>query len=352
MKPFLDDDIAEIVAALADTAHAFAGKTMLIGGGWGFLGKYFAATFEYLNREVLDEPCKLIICDVSLPPEGSADRTWAGQHCRFLHHDVTEPLEIDEPLHFVVNAAAIASPFHYQARPLETLDASVTGTRNFLELAKAHNARLLFFSSSEIYGDPDAKHVPTPESYRGNVSCIGPRACYDESKRLGETLCYIYHEMHGVATCTVRPFNVFGPGLIEMDYRVLANFASCIKGGRPLKVYGSGTQTRTFCYATDAVNGFLRVAALGTPGQPYNIGTPDPEITMSELAERLEHVLGRRLDKELVEPPDSYPLDEPMRRCPDIRKARLQLGYEPRIDLDDGLARFLAWSDTCYTGIQ
>jgi UDP-glucuronate decarboxylase len=226
------------------------------------------------------------------------------------------------------------------------------GTKNLLELARRNNARFTFFSSSEIYGDPDSKHVPTPESYRGNVSCAGPRACYDESKRLGETLCHIYHEKYGVATNTIRPFNVFGPGMQETDYRVLPNFANRIKAGLPLKVYGSGSQTRTFCYITDAMVGFLLTIAKGVPGEAYNIGNPKPEISMLDLVRRIERILKGKLTYDVVEYPDSYPADEPQRRCPDIRKARVHLKFEPQVDLDDGLGRFFGWADQVYTGSQ
>jgi len=254
------------------------------------------------------------------------------------------------PVHYILQAAGIASPYYYRAYPLETLEVAVSGTKNMLELARKKGSRILFFSSSEIYGDPDPKHVPTPESYRGNVSCQGPRACYDESKRLGETLCYVYHHKFGVPVCAVRPFNVYGPGMQETDYRVLPNFASRIKGGRPLKLYGSGRQTRTFCYVTDAVVGFLLILLKGVPGEAYNIGNPKPELSMLELARRIGAVLERPLKHETVEYPDSYPADEPNRRCPDIAKARLQLGYEPVVDLDEGLRRFLRWADAHYTG--
>ena len=208
----------------------------------------------------------------------------------------------------------------------------------------------LFFSSSEIYGDPDPKHIPTTESYRGNVSCTGPRACYDESKRLGETLCTIFHNQYGVPTKVVRPFNVYGPGLNEMDYRVLADFASRIIGGRPLRVYKPGNQTRTFCYVSDAMNGFLRVLLDGVPGEPYNIGNSAPEISVTDLVKEVKSVVKRDFDVVYVEHPDAYPPDEPMRRCPDITKARLQLGYQPKIALGDGLSRFMDWAFENYTG--
>jgi UDP-glucuronate decarboxylase len=251
---------------------------------------------------------------------------------------------------YVIHAAGIASPFYYRAYPLETLEVAITGTRNALELATRQHARFTFFSSSEIYGDPDPVHVPTQESYRGSVSCRGPRACYDESKRVGETLCYVFHEKFGTATTAIRPFNVYGPGMQEIDYRVLPNFASRIKAGKPLNLYGTGVQTRTFCYIADALVGFLLTILKGVPGEVYNIGNPTPEVSMQDLVKTIEEVLGRPVPYTVIEYPDSYPADEPMRRCPDIRKARLQLKYEPRVTLPDGLKRFLGWTDQVFTG--
>lgn len=346
----LKSDIAEITARLKSEAQAFAGKTVLLTGARGFLGRYFMEIFARLNAEVLEKPVRLIALDnmITAGKEGAVVPEYA--NVTFIRHDAIQPFAWDEPLHYVVHAAGIASPFYYRAYPLETLEVAINGTRHMLELARRNQARFTFFSSSEIYGDPDPKHVPMQESYRGNVSCQGPRACYDESKRVGETLCHIFHEMHGVATNTIRPFNVFGPGMQETDYRVMPNFANRIKAGRPLNVYGSGNQTRTFCYITDAMVGFLLVILKGVPGEAYNIGNPEPEISMVELVRRIEKVLGRPVAHNVIEYPDSYPADEPNRRCPDIKKARRQLSFEPSVDLDDGLKRFFAWSDGVYTG--
>ena len=350
LTPHRGSDIAAIAASTDDIAEDFAGKTLLLGGGRGFLGRYFSAVFEHLNRERLSRPCKVIVLDnlITTHDEGSAPPS--SEHYRFIEHDVSQPLDIDVSPDFVVNAAGIASPYYYRAYPLETLGAAISGNTNLLECAAESGARFTFFSSSEIYGDPDAAHLPTPESYRGNVACMGPRACYDESKRLGETLCYIYHGHRGVHTNTIRPFNVYGPGMPERDYRVLPNFASSIKAGRVVRIYGSGDQTRTYCYVTDAMNGFLRVIARGVPGEAYNIGNPRPEINVRELVDHLGDALGRPVEAETVEYPDTYPADEPMRRCPDIRKATLQLGYEPKVELDEGLRRFLEWTEGAYSG--
>ena len=351
-EPVLDSDLEEIAARLGENAQAFSGKTILLSGGRGFLGRYFTAVFERLNASVLKEPAHLVILDNLITAGEAGSIPPKGENVTFVEHDVIQPYAWDGPIDYIIHAAGIASPFYYRAYPVETLEVAISGTRNMLDLADQKNARIVFFSSSEIYGDPDPAHVPIAESYRGNVACQGPRACYDESKRVGETLCYIYHTRNGTETNTIRPFNVYGPGMQETDYRVLPNFANRIKAGLPLNIYGSGNQTRTFCYVTDALVGFLLVALKGVPGEAYNIGNPQPEISMLELVNRLEDVLGSPVPHNIVEYPDSYPADEPNRRCPDIRKARLQLGFEPHVELNDGLGRFFKWADSAYSGQQ
>jgi UDP-glucuronate decarboxylase len=348
----LQSDIVEIAERIKGPAQDFAGKTVLLTGGRGFLGRYFMAIFEELNAKHLKSPVTLVSLDNLITAGREGAEIPKADNVTFVQHDVIEPYEWKGPLDYVIHAAGIASPYYYRAYPLETLQVAITGTRLMLQLADRHDARFSFFSSSEIYGDPDSKHVPTAESYRGNVSCQGPRACYDESKRVGETLCHIFHTKEGTHTNTIRPFNVFGPGMQETDYRVLPNFANRIKAGLPLNVYGSGDQTRTFCYITDAMVGFLLVVLKGVPGEAYNIGNPKPEISMLNLVDRIEGTLGNKIARNVVEYPDSYPADAPNRRCPDIRKARLQLGFEPTVDLDDGLGRFLNWADSVYTGEQ
>jgi UDP-glucuronate decarboxylase len=351
-ESILSTDINEIATRLSGDAQAFAGKTVLLTGGRGFLGRYFTQVFAELNRAHLSMPVKLVILDNFITAGKEGKSVAEIVDVRFVEHDVIQPFAWEGPLDYVIHAAGIASPFYYRAYPLETLEVAITGTRNMLELAERMGARFTFFSSSEIYGDPDPKHVPMQESYRGNVACHGPRACYDESKRVGETLCDIFHTKFGTPTTTIRPFNVYGPGMQETDYRVLPNFASRLKGGLPLNVYGTGNQTRTFCYVTDAMVGFLLAILKGVPGEAYNIGNPKPEISMVELVETIKKVIGREVAHNVVEYPDSYPADEPNRRCPDIRKARLQLGFGPEVSLEDGLGRFFGWTEQIYTGEQ
>ena len=348
----LEKDINQIVENIKDVSNQFSGKTVLLTGGRGFLGRYFMSIFNLLNKQVLKEKVKVIVLDnlITSGKEGSEIPSY--ENIEFINHNVIKNFITDKKIDFIIHAAGIASPYYYRAYPLETLEVAINGTQNMLKLAVLKSARLIFFSSSEIYGDPDSKNIPTKESYKGNVSCIGPRACYDESKRVGETLCNIYHNLKGVSTNTIRPFNVFGPGMQETDYRVLPNFTSRIKGNIPLQIYGTGNQTRTFCYITDAMEGFIRVILNGVPGEAYNIGNPNPEISVIELIKKIEAILGKRVKYNKVDYPDSYPADEPNRRCPDILKAKIQVKYEPKIDINEGLKRFLEWSEEAYTGKQ
>ena len=348
----LKKDIQQIAENLNDIAARFSGKTLLLTGGRGFLGRYFMEIFDFLNENILTEKLKVIVLDnlITSGKEGSEIPNY--DNIEFIKHDVIKPFHMENDLDFIVHAAGIASPYYYRAYPLETLEVAINGTQNMLKLAESKSAKLVFFSSSEIYGDPDLKNIPTKESYRGNVSCTGPRACYDESKRVGETLCNIYHSLYGVNTNTIRPFNVFGPGMQETDYRVLPNFTSRIKGKIPLQIYGTGNQTRTFCYITDAMEGFIRVILNGGPGEAYNIGNPNPEISVIELIKKMEKILNKKIEYNLIDYPDSYPADEPNRRCPDILKAKIQIKYDPKIDIEEGLRRFINWSDLVYLGKQ
>lgn len=347
---YLDSDITEIADRLGPLAEAFSGKVVVFTGACGFLGTYFMALFERLNRDVLKTPVKVIAYDNLVSSAHGPELMREFGSIRFLEQNIIQPLSIDGPVDYVFHAAGIASPIWYRTHPLQTLDVATHGTRNMLDLARAKEAKFLYFSSSEIYGDPDPRHVPTSENYFGNVSCRGSRACYDEGKRVGETLCDIYHDHYGVHTVAVRPFNVYGPGLRERDYRVLPNFASRMKAGKPLLVYGSGRQTRTFCYVADAIAGFMLAITKGVPGDVYNIGNPNPEITMEELAMRVKAVAGDKVTYRIADYPDGYPSNEPQRRCPDIRKAQLQLGYAPKVQLEEGLRRFFSWTDRTYTG--
>lgn len=344
----IQEDVAAIAARIKDEAALLAGKTVLISGGAGFLGKYFTAVFDYLNQHNLSQPCRVISVDNYIT--GSKDPEFApssADHILDVWGDVTSPLPVREDVDYIIHAAGLASPVYYMKYPLETIESAVTGAKNLLELARRNQLKgFLFFSSSEIYGDPDPTAVPTPETYFGNVSSVGPRACYDESKRLTETICTIYQQKYGVPVKIVRPFNVFGPGMKHDDRRVVPMFAYQVLNGQKIPVHGDGHQTRTFCYITDAMTGFLKALLIGRPGEAYNIGNEANEIAMRDLAQMFVDMAGGRAAYELISYPNSYPAGEPQRRCPDLTKAKRELKYVPLVHFKDGMTRFMDWCRT------
>jgi UDP-glucuronate decarboxylase len=243
----------------------------------------------------------------------------------------------------VVHAASIASPTWYRERPLETIDVNVTGTRRMLDLARDKEAsRFVLFSSSEIYGDPPPDRVPTTEDYWGNVSCTGPRACYDESKRLGETLATTYHRLHGLPVTIVRPFNVYGPRLRLDDRRVVPDFVRDALEGRQITLHSDGRVTRSFCYVTDAVVAILKLLVHDVGCEAYNVGNDD-EVSIGELAALVDDVAGNGLGvRYQVSDDPAYLTDNPSRRAPDLTKLRAAIEWEPQVSLRDGIARTLA----------
>jgi len=339
-----DEDIETIGRALGESAQQLSGKTILITGGAGFLGNYFISVLNYLSTHVLSKPCRIISVDNFITgvkyvlPEGA-------NFCA-IKHNIKDPLTIDEPVDYIIHAAGIASPKFYRQFKIETIDVATLGTRHMLELANEKKVTsMIFFSSSEVYGDPDQKFIPTPETYAGNVSCIGPRANYDESKRLGETYCVAYFETYNVPVKMVRPFNVYGPGMRLDDYRVIPNFVAHIFRNEPLPVYGSGNQTRTFCYITDALTGFFKVLLSSCNGEPFNVGNGNEEITMEQLANIVLEVSGSAVG--IVRVPginDAYEKSDPKRRCPDLTKIKTKLSFTPKIDLRTGVQRFITWA--------
>jgi dTDP-glucose 4,6-dehydratase len=251
----------------------------------------------------------------------------------FTPHDLTQPIRIEEPVDFVYHLASPASPIDYLRLPLQTLKVGSHGTHNALGLAKFKRARFLTASTSEVYGDP--KVHPQPESYWGHVNPIGPRGVYDEAKRYAEALTMAYHRQQGVDTSIVRIFNTYGPRMRPHDGRAIPTFLRQALQDRPLTVFGDGSQTRSFCYVSDLIEGIIRLAESGVH-QPVNIGNPN-EFTLLELAEAVIEVTGSR--SEIVH--EALPTDDPQVRQPDISLAREKLGWEPSVELRDGLSRTL-----------
>lgn len=300
-------------------------KRILVTGGAGFLGSHLIDRLLVQGHEVL--------CADNLFTGTKRNIDHLHNHPRFefLRHDVTFPLfvEVDE----IYNLACPASPVHYQHDPVQTTKTSVHGAINVLGLAKRLKCKVFQASTSEVYGDP-AVH-PQPENYWGNVNPIGPRSCYDEGKRCAETLFFDYHRQHGLEIKVARIFNTYGPRMHHADGRVVSNFVVQALRGEPITIYGDGSQTRSFCYVDDLIEGFIRLMASGSEVTgPVNLGNPG-EFTMLELAEKVIQSTGSS-SKIVFE---DLPQDDPRQRRPDISLATNSLNWKPNIDLDQGLTR-------------
>jgi dTDP-glucose 4,6-dehydratase len=301
--------------------------TSVVTGGAGFLG-------SHLCDHLLDEGHR-VLCVDNLET-GSLENI---AHIRddaftFRYHDVTEPIWIDEPVDFVFHLAALASPVDYLRAPLASLKIGSYGTHNALGLAKWKRARFVISSTSEVYGDPQMH--PQAETYWGNVNPIGPRGVYDEAKRYAEAMTMTYHSQQGVDTAIARIFNTYGPRMRRNDGRASVNFIHQALEGKPLTVYGDGTQTRSLCYVDDLIRGLYLLAESGEH-LPVNLGNPDHEVTMLELAQTVIRVTGSTSDIVF----EALRIDDPQIRRPDITRARQILGWSPEIDLEEGLRRWL-----------
>lgn len=351
------DDLAYIVSNLEQEFTVMAGKRLLIVGGAGFLGYYLVQSIVAWNRQAdANSAIALTVFDnYSRGIPGWLEQLQGEAGLSVQRHDITDPLPGDVGhFDFIIHAASIASPTYYRKYPIETMDANVNGLRHLLDYCIAEQSQgrdvegFLFYSTSEIYGDPAPEHIPTPETYRGNVSCTGPRACYDESKRYGETLCVNFAQQYDLPIKIARPFNNYGPGLKISDRRVLPDFARDVLAGRDIVMLSDGSPRRTFCYIADAICGYYKILINGRSGEPYNIGVAAPEISMLELAKLIASQAGDlfgydgRIVEAVSEEAD-YLVDNPNRRCPDIAKARQELGYAPGISLEDGMTKTLIW---------
>jgi nucleoside-diphosphate-sugar epimerase len=357
LEELLQDDLETLCTDLAEEFGGMGGGRLLITGGGGFLGYYLIQSVLHWNdTRAAGARIRTVVYDNyarGVPDWLEALRKHPD--LELVRQDMILPLPRDMGhFDFIVHAAGIASPMYYRAQPLKCIDANINGLRNLLDYAVAEREAgrpvkaFLFYSSSEIYGDPAADAIPTPETYRGNVSCTGPRACYDESKRFGETLCVTYAQQEGIPVKIARPFNNYGPGLKITDGRVLPDFAGNVLAGRDIVMFSDGSPKRTFCYSTDAITGYYKVLIRGGNGEPYNVGIETPEISMAQLANMVQdsakRLFGYRGKVVLGQAKEAdYLVDNPNRRCPVIAKAREQLGYAPRVAVEDGVQRSLIW---------
>lgn len=353
----LKRDLDYICESLREEFSSMSGKNLLITGGAGFLGYYLVqSALHWNNRFRSNGGLNVTVYDNF--KRGVPEWIKNIRHnemFRLVEHDIVRPLPSDiKDFQYIIHAAGIASPTYYRRYPIETMDTNIEGLRHLLEYSRRQSVRrtpvegFLFYSSSEVYGDPPPDQIPTSEEYRGNVSCTGPRACYDESKRYGETLCVNFANQYGLRAMMARPFNNYGPGLKITDRRVIPDFVRDVLEGRDIVMLSDGSPTRTFCYSADAIIGYYKILVNGKAGEPYNIGVEKPEVSMNGLAEKIVELArelfgykGRVVRGNSQEA--DYLTDNPNRRCPDIQKARMELHFQPTVDLSEGLRRSLIW---------
>lgn len=304
-------------------------QTVLVTGGAGFIG-------SHLCRFLLEKGFR-VICVDNLLTGSLLNISDLEKHrdFAFMEHDVCLPLDVPGPVHYVLNFASPASPIDYAAFPIQTLKVGALGTHNMLGLAKSKGSVFLLASTSEVYGDPLVH--PQPESYWGNVNPVGPRGVYDEAKRFAEAMVMAYHAFHGMNTKIARIFNSYGPGMRKNDGRVVPNFIAQALSGQPLTVYGAGSQTRSFCYISDLVEGVYRLM-VSKINEPVNLGNPD-EYTVMDFARKILKITGSKSKIEFK----PLPVDDPKTRCPDITKAKKFLKWQPKVSVDEGLKKTIEW---------
>lgn len=354
MKKIVQQDLKRIYEGLTQEEKSrFQGSTVLFTGGAGFLGFYF---IQFLTHYKTSLGIKKVIClDNFQMGEPKWLKTLEAEGKVELHkfNVITDDIasvpgaaEAD----LIYHMASIASPLFYRKYPIETLDANIWGLRRLLDFYCEKTIKgLAFYSSSEIYGDPTPENIPTPETYRGNVDCQGPRACYDEAKRFGETMCYLFHQKYNMPIVIIRPFNNYGPGMRLNDARVPADFANAVRQGKDIVMFSDGSPTRTFCYISDAITGYLKCITHARDGfEAFNIGIDKPEISIRRLAEIYaeagKEIFGYTGSAKFSASDDKeYLKNNPSRRCPIIDKARQKLGYNPCVHVEQGVRYFLEY---------
>jgi len=341
LSPIVSEDVEDVCERTRVALTAMRGKTIVIAGAAGFLPSFLTDVLARSNDTLDGEPLR-ILC---------IDNFTTGMAHRLAHLEgrddvetvaasVVEPFAPSGRVDYVVHGASIASPTWYRRFPLETIDVNTVGTKLLLELSREHDvAGFVYLSSSEIYGDPPPDRVPTIEEYWGNVSSTGPRAPYDESKRLAETLCTTYHRLYGTPVRIIRPFNVYGPRLRLDDGRVIPDFLGDVLAGRSIKILSDGRATRSFCYVTDFVAALVLLLVGGSDGEAYNVGN-DEERSIAYVAELVARLTDPPVAVEFARSDDAlYLVDNPSRRCPDLTKTRAAIPWAPSMPLAEGLKR-------------
>jgi len=333
------EDVRLIAEDLSSFYDELEGKTILVAGGKGFLGTYFVNVLNRINK-TLSTPMKIVIMDNLITSKDKKNNP--SSNITFLEQDISEGFDFQDELHYIIHAASIAAPPTYRKFPIKTVDVNYQGTRNLLEIARKKKIKsMLFLSSSEIYGDPEV--VPTPESYQGKVSCTGPRACYDESKRLAETISTLYFQQYKIPVKIARPFNVYGPYLNLNDGRIIPDFMGSAIEKSEIVIHSDGSPTRSFCYVSDAIRAFFKLLFSNHDGMICNVGNNE-EISVSNVAKMIQKTIGKSISINMIKSDDpNYTTDNPQRRCPDLSLIKKSVNYTPQINFEEGLKRVYNW---------
>jgi UDP-glucuronate decarboxylase len=342
-------DADELFKDISNVLTQLEGSTIVVTGAFGFLFSYMLDILALWNEEN-KYPIKKIIAIDNFKIGNKERLAYLSERkdFEFICHDISTPIQLEDEIDWIIHGAGIASPMFYRKFPLETIDVNVMGTRHMLNLAREKSVKgVAIMSTSEVYGDPIASMIPTPESYRGNVSCYGPRACYDESKRLSESLAYIYHDLYKLPVKIIRPFNIFGPGQSLADKRIMPDLLNSVVESKSIVLFSDGKPTRSFCYVKDAIAGLLSILVNDqTIGKPINLGCDEQEISILDLASLMQKIAKEDFEIDLnvehkVSNDAAYLTDNPQRRCPDIDFLRELIGEYQYTGLRDGVVRTL-----------
>lgn len=347
INPIIKKDIENIIKRLGGKIKRLSGKTILITGASGLIGSYLVETIAYLNtKKKLSKPCKIVGLQKSIITKNSRLGYLLGREdTQFISHDVILPYSPTSKIDYLIHCAGMSAPASFLEDPLGTVDVNVNGVRWILEYAKKNKIRsVLYMSSGEIYGNPTPEYIPTPEIYAGNVSTSDPRACYTSSKRLAETLCFIYFEKYGVPIKIARPFIVYGPGLGLSDKRVMADFIRCGLRGIPIEMLSEGLDKRSYCYIQDATVAFFNLLLSNKNGEVFNVASDLEEVSIRDLAELVHKICKIKEPIKVKKQNTKFIKGAPNRVMPDISKLKKAFGYKPKIGIEEGLRRTIQWN--------
>ncbi len=347
INPIIKKDIENIVKRLGNSVNKLSGKRTLITGASGLIGSYLVETIAYLNSEkILSTPCKVTGLQKSVIAKNSRlgyllDR----KDIQFISHNAADPYSPSSKIDYIIHSAGDSAPAFFLADPLGAIDVNVNGIRWILEYAKKNNIEsVLYMSSGEIYGNPTPENIPTPETYNGNVSTLSLRSPYASSKRLAETLCFVYFEKYKVPVKIARPFIVYGPGLDISDRRVMADFIRNGLEGKPIEMLNEGKDTRSYCYVLDATVAFFQLLLSQKNGEAFNIASDLEEVSIYDVAQLVHKICNIKEEVKVEKQDAKFIQGAPSRVMPDITKLRKAFGYKPEVGIEEGLKRTIGWN--------